>query len=236
MNKPISLIIPIFNEEEFLVRHMAYLLPELRKSYGPIEVILSENGSTDSTKKLAAAMAEEYEEIQSIIDDDTPCYGRALLLGMRAATHEECAILELDYLNLDFLAEGYEKLDKVDLVLGSKKLTPGIDRRGFKRRMFTELYNILLRMACRVPLSDTHGLKVLRKSSLLPIAEICITTGAVWPSELCVRASLEEGVTVEEIPLTMPLEEIRTTRINAMKRIRKTLEDINTLRKAVRSR
>ena len=89
MNKPISLIIPIFNEEEILVRHMAYLLPELRKSYGPIEVILSENGSTDSTKKLAAAMAEEYEEIQSIIDDDTPCYGRALLLGMRAATHEE---------------------------------------------------------------------------------------------------------------------------------------------------
>lgn len=236
MNKPLSLIIPIFNEEEILARHMAYLLPELRQSYGPFEVILSENGSTDSTKELARKMAEEYDEVQAIIDDDAPCYGRALLVGLRAAAHEECAILELDYLDLDFLARGYEKLGDTDLLIGSKKLTPGIDRRGFKRRMFTELYNILLRAACRVSLSDTHGLKVLRKSSMLPIAESCITTGAVWPSELCVRASLEEDVDVEEIPLTMPLEEIRTTRINAMKRIRKTLEDINTLRKAVRSR
>lgn len=233
MNKPLSVIVPIFNEEEILAQRLEFLVPELRKAYGPFEVLLSENGSTDATKTLAPKVAQQYPEVRALIDDGTPCYGRALLEGLRVAAHEPCAILELDYLDLDFLARGYQELDGADLIIGAKKLSPGIDRRGWKRRMFTELYNILLRIACRVRLSETHGLKVLRKSRLLPLAEACVTTGAVWPSELCVRAVLEKDVRVKEIPLALPLEEIRTTRIKAMKRLRKTLEDINKLRKAI---
>ncbi len=235
MSKPLSLIIPIFNEEEILARRLAILIPELRGRYGPFEVILSENGSTDTTKVLAPQVAGEYPEVEVIIDDGTPCYGRALLEGLRAARHDECAILELDYLDLDFLDRGYGKLAEADLIIGSKKLSPGIDRRGLKRRAFTELYNILLRVACKVRLSETHGLKVLRRSKMLPHAEACVTSGAVWPSELCVRAAVDETTRVLDIPLALPLEEIRATRIKAMNRLRKTLADINTLRKALRS-
>lgn len=233
MHKSLSVIIPIFNEEEILKNRMEFLVPELRKAYQPFEVLLSENGSTDTTKNLATEVARQYEEVRAIIDNGAPCYGRALLEGLRAAQHEECAVLELDYLDLVFLARGYEKLGEVDLLIGSKKMSPGIDRRGWKRRMLTEFYNILLRFACNVTLGETHGLKLMRKSRILPLAEACVTTGAVWPSELCVRAVLAEGITVQEIPLTLPLEEIRGTRIKAVKRLRKTLEDINTLRKSI---
>ncbi len=233
MSRPLSLIVPIFNEEEILETRVETLLPELEKTYGPVEILLSENGSTDNTKALARALAEKHPQVKALIDDSSACYGRALLEGMRAATHDEAAILELDYLDLDFLDRGYAELGEHDLVIGSKKLSPGIDRRPFKRKIFTELYNFLLRRACRVKLTETHGLKVLRVSKVRPIGEICQTEGAVWPSELCARAALSPDVSVKEIRLSMPLEEIRATRIKPIKRLRKTLEDINTLRKVI---
>lgn len=236
MNKPLTLVIPIFNEEEILEEKVAYAVEELSKNYGPVEILLCENGSVDSTKELAPKVAEQYPGVKALIDNGPADYGQALLDGINAATHDEIAILELDYLDLDFLARGYDALSEADLIIGSKKISPGIDRRPFKRKVFTELYNFLLRVACRVKLTETHGLKVLRKSKLQPIANQCVTGGAVWPSELCIRAALAPDVTVKEIKLSLPLEEIRTTRIKAIKRLRKTLQDINTLRKAVRSR
>ncbi|MBI2424121.1 MAG: glycosyltransferase family 2 protein [Candidatus Hydrogenedentes bacterium] len=233
MSRPLSLIVPIFNEEEILISRVETLLSAIEASYGPAEILLSENGSMDRTKTIARELAAKHPQVRALIDDGGACYGRALLEGMRAAAHDEAAILELDYLDLDFLDRGYEELARYDLVIGSKKLSPGIDRRPLSRRVFTELYNFLLRHACKVPLTETHGLKVFRISRLLPLAEVCQTKGAVWPSELCVRAALSPEISVKEIPLSLPLTEIRTTRLRPLSRLRRTLEDIAKLRSIV---
>ena len=49
-------------------------------------------------------------------------------------------------------------------------------------------------------MSDTHGVKALRRSSLLAIAEECVTDRSLFDTELVLRAH-RAGLRVVEIPV-----------------------------------
>lgn len=234
MNRVISVIVPVFNEEEILEEKTRFLHKELKSRFDRFEIVLSENGSTDNTKEMAGKIAAGSENIKAIIDDIPPDYGQALIEGMKACREENVAILELDYLDLDFLMRAFAKLGDNDLIIGSKKLSQGIDQRPFKRKLFTWLYNFLVRWLFTMKISETHGLKVMRKSSILPIIDACVTRHAVFPTELVIRASRDPKLKVAEIPLSLPLREIRKTRIQALKRLRKTIDDLMDLKRALK--
>lgn len=234
MNRAISVVVPIFNEEEILEEKVRFLQAELKNRFDLYEIILSENGSMDKTKEIARTFAGKIGNVSVIIDDIPPDYGMALIKGIQASNEENVAILELDYLDLDFLMRASAKLNDYDLIIGSKKLSPGIDQRPSKRKLFTWLYNFLVRRLFSLKISETHGLKVMRKSSILPIMDACVTSHAVFPTELVIRASRDPKLKIAEIPLSLPLREIRKTRIQAMKRLKKTLDDLLALKKALK--
>ena len=233
-SRPLSVVIPILNEEEILEQRSLYLVSELKPRYTELEIILAENGSIDRTKDIAQDLANEIEQVVAVIDDRAADYGQALVEGIAAARYDEVVILELDYLDLGFLESAYPLLHQYDLVIGSKKLSPGLDHRPWKRKMLTHLYNSLLRRLLDVKLTETHGLKALRKSCMGRIINDCVTRNAVWPSELCIRAYRDPAIRVKEIPLTMPLREIRSARIQAFKRLSRTINDLALLRVALR--
>ncbi len=234
MKKTISIVVPIYNEEEILHERVAFLENELTRYFDEFEIILSENGSGDGTKEIAKELSMKNPLLKSVIDNGVPDYGQALIQGIDVAEFDRVAIMEIDYLDLDYLYRSYDLLDDFDLVIGSKKLSPGIDQRPVKRRFLTSIYNILIRIVFRLKVTETHGLKTFNKSKIKPVMDKCVTSHAVYPSEMVIRAE-KMGLKLKEIHLSKPLVEIRTTRINAMRRLRRTLEDIFALRKALKT-
>jgi glycosyltransferase involved in cell wall biosynthesis len=236
MNKKlsISVVIPILNEEEILEEKIDFLLLELPRHFSRIEIILTENGSTDRTKAIAAKLGSKFAEVSAIIDDGPADYGQALLNGIKSSQYDCLAIMELDYLDLDFLFRACAMIDEYDLIIGSKKISPGIDQRPLKRKLFTWLYNFLVRRFFRVPLSETHGLKVFNKPLLEPVVYSCITRHAVFPTEFVIRAFRNPELKVVEIPLSLPLREIRQARIQAIKRLKNTIQDLLVLRRSLK--
>jgi dolichol-phosphate mannosyltransferase len=64
--KNFSIVIPIYNEEEILEESTNAIFL-LCKSIGiDFEIIFSENGSTDNTKKIANELINKYSEIKII--------------------------------------------------------------------------------------------------------------------------------------------------------------------------
>ena len=235
MSKRVTIVIPVFNEEEILAQKIGALLSDLESNFDEYEIIISENGSIDRTKDIVREEDAKNEHVVGIIDDEAADYGEALIKGVNAARFDEVAILELDYLDIDFLLRAHKALSDYDYIVGSKKISPGIDQRPFKRRLFTHAYNLVLKLMFRMPNTETHGLKALRKSKLVTLVNRCVTKHAVYPTELTIRAWKDINVRVKEIPLAMPLREIRTTRISAAKRLRKTVSDLRVLKKALQS-
>ena len=233
MSKNISIIIPIYNEEELLKDAVIGLLDQLADDFKGFELLLTENGSSDQTREIMKELEGIDPRVKCLTDPNVADYGQALIDGINACKFDEICILEIAYLDLKFLRSGLELLSDFDLIIGSKKISPGIDQRPWKRKFFSNAYNLILKLFFGLTLSETHGLKVLRKSSLLEIANICITRHAVYPSEFVLRACRDPHIKATEIPLTLPLIELRNTRITASKRLRKTLNDLRRLHKAL---
>ena len=234
--KNISVLIPVYNEEEILKETVLGLIGYLEKEFDYFEVVLTENGSNDQTREIMKKLQDDDFRVVGLIDPNVADYGKALIDGINQCKYEKICILELDYLDLRFLQSAWEMLFKFDLVVGSKKLSPGIDQRPWKRKFFSNGYNLILKLFFGLTLSETHGLKALRKSRLLEIANNCITRHAVYPSEFVLRACRDPQIKTIEIPLSMPLIEIRTTRIAASKRLKKTIDDLIRLRKALKDK
>ena len=81
---------------------------------------------------------------------------------MLASTGSHLSILECDFLDSSFVAKSIAifRNGNAQLIVGSKRHSESSDRRPFKRRMLTLLYNlVLLQWFIGYPGTDTHGLK-----------------------------------------------------------------------------
>jgi hypothetical protein len=111
-------------------------------------------------------------------------------------------------------------------VIGSKRHPGSRDRRPLVRRAGTAAVTLLLRLTLGFRGTDTHGLKVLRRARLLPVARACVVEHDLFASELVVRAS-RAGLDVRELPLD--LHEIRPPSVGLWRRVPRVLRDIARL-------
>ena len=88
----------------------------------------------------------------------------------------------------------------VDLVIGSPLLAGSTDERPMVRRMTSRLYTWLLRRLFGFRGTDTRGLKVFRRRTLLPLVKQCVTDQDVFTSELAIRA-YRASLDVREMPV-----------------------------------
>jgi hypothetical protein len=92
---------------------------------------------------------------------------------------------------------------------------------------------LLLRLSLGFRGTDTHGLKVLRRARLLPVARSCAVEHDLFASELVVRAA-RAGLDVRELPLDM--REIRPPSVGLWRRVPRVLRDIARLVYVIRVR
>lgn len=107
----VSVVIPVYNVEKYLI---ACLESVIHQTLRDIEIICVDDGSTDSCGKILDDYAEKDPRIQ-VIHKENGGYGKAMNIGMDAATGKYFAILESDdiirpqmYERLYDLAEKYE--------------------------------------------------------------------------------------------------------------------------------
>ena len=100
----IIIVIPIYNEEEILEESTNAIFSLCKRMGIDFEIIFSENGSTDKTKKIADELSNKYPEIK-IISNPKPNYGNALKAGFELAKNDLVVSFDIDYYSESFLRE-----------------------------------------------------------------------------------------------------------------------------------
>ena len=228
----ISIVIPIYNEEEILGESVAELIEGLREFDLDYEILLAENGSTDSTVALAASMAEECPQLESFSVNE-PNYGKALRQGILRARGEFVICDEIDLIDMDFYRRSLEILqaDGADMVVGSKAMRGAHDNRPLFRRSATKVINGMLRVAVDFRGTDTHGLKAFRRTPITPIVDQCVVDRDIFASELVVRTG-RAGLRVVEIPVEVC--EKRRPAISLVRRVPGVMKNLVRLTYAIR--
>ena len=226
----LSVVIPIHNEAGYLPEALLRLTAELESLGTGYEVILAENGSTDGTGRVAADLARTYRGTLRILNLPYPDYGAAMRAGFRQAAGEWIVNFDIDYFSGDFLRAALALADSADVVLASKRAPGADDRRGTLRRMGTRVFNLLLRLLFRSSVSDTHGMKMVRRRVVEALVPRVISNRDLFDTELVIRAE-RAGYRIAEVPAVV--EEQRAARSSFLRRVPRTIRGLIRIRWAL---
>lgn len=123
MNTPesiqISVVVPVFNEEEnlpILVPRLVEVLNRLGLSY---EMIFVDDGSSDGSRKILKEMASQYFSLRIIGLKENRGLSTAFLVGMREAQGEKIVTLDSDLQNdPEDIPKLLGYLDRYDMATG----------------------------------------------------------------------------------------------------------------------
>lgn len=231
----LSVVMAAYNEAGLLEATLHEVVGGLRSSGQPFEIRLVENGSTDGTRTIAERLATEIDELH-VHSMPVADYGEALRTGLLEATGEVAVIFDVDYYDLAFLKEALATLEREPastgpvIVVGSKRAPGARDERPWLRRFATGAFAAILRWGFALSVSDTHGVKVLRRDPLDAIVRRCRYGADLFDTELILRAA-RAGFRVAEVPVTV--SERRPPRTSVLRRVPRTLLGLARLRIAL---
>lgn len=179
-----AVVLPVLNEREAL----PWVLERMPVGYEPIVV---DNGSTDGSGALAAALGAR------VVLEPRAGFGAACFAGLVAAGAEVVCFMDCDAsfdprelpLVADPVAAG-----EADLVLGARGGGGSLHGRLANRALAWEL-----RRRAGVRLTDLGPLRAARREALLGL---CLRDRRFgWPLEMVVRAA-DAGWAIREVPIT----------------------------------
>jgi glycosyltransferase AglD len=218
----ISIVMPAYNEARIIERSLATVLDGMRRRGESFEIVVVENGSTDDTEERAGKVAADEHEVR-VLHLRQADYGEALRDGLLVASGAVVVNFDCDYYDVAFVDQALARLrdpSAPTIVVGSKRAPGAEDRRSWTRRMVTATFSTMLRVGFGLTVSDTHGMKALRREPLLPVVARCRFGRDLFDTELILRAE-RAGLTVTEIPVDV--EELRPARTPVARRIPRTL-------------
>ena len=225
----VTVVIPVHNEADYLPSALPLLFEEMGKVDASVRVLIAENGSTDSTADLVREAMEVYPGLD-LLELSDPDYGAAMRDGFLAAQSEWVVNFDIDYFSGAFLNDALTYRESADIVLASKRIAGSEDRRGPTRRLATFTFNQILRFTLGSGVSDTHGMKLVRKKVVTDVGPSVISTTDLFDTELVVRAE-RAGYRIVELPAYV--EELRDSKSNLVKRVPRTLSGVWAIRRSL---
>jgi glycosyltransferase involved in cell wall biosynthesis len=225
----VSVVLAAHNEEPFLATTVGHLVDGLRQRGEDFELIVSENGSTDGTMAEAERLASAMPEVR-VLSLPEPDYGAALRAGLLDARGDIVVNFDVDYYDLGFLDRALARMaapDRPAIVVGSKRQAGSVDTRVWSRKLVTYGFTTILHVGFGLSVSDTHGMKALRREAVRSIAEGCRFRTDLFDTELVIRAE-RTGLLVVDLPVEVV--ETRPSRTPIAKRISRTLIGLARMR------
>jgi glycosyltransferase involved in cell wall biosynthesis len=189
----LSVIIPTYNEAASIGRVLADLPAEFVS-----ETLVVDSESTDATREIATRCGAR------VIREPRRGYGRACLTGLSQVTRPDVVVfLDGDYSDrpaelprlLAPIQEG-----RADIVIGSRlagQREPGA--LPWHSILGNRLGALLIRLLCRIPLSDLGPFRAARYDVLLALELEELTYG--WPVEMIVKGA-RHGMRIVEVPVS----------------------------------
>lgn len=212
MSRSVSLFVPAYDEAETLVDTMPLLLQAAEEVASHVQLVIVDNGSTDTTLAVARDLAAHDPRIVPIRIPERGV-GAALKAALPHFRHETVIAVDADLaMDLTFVGDALDRLRRgADVVVGAKR-TDAQDR-PWLRVLVSDLFVFVMCRGVGVPFHDVSiGAKAYRKE-LLDRYERLIGRGSNYVIDVLVQA-WRDGLRIEE--LSVACEDNRKSHFNLL--------------------
>lgn len=165
----ISIVIPVYNEEELLVGNIHKLTSWLSEHKINAEILIVDNGSTDQTSAMGRDLQKQNLVRYFRIDERS--VGQAFALGVREAKSDWVVSVDADLsADLMFIAMAESLMPYADMIVGSKTL--GEQKRSLLRILGSQIYLVFTQIFFQMTITDySMSAKAYRRAAILPILD-----------------------------------------------------------------
>jgi len=205
---PFSLVIPAYNEADRIGQTLHDALDYLHNVSPESELIVVNDGSTDSTSNVVREVFAAQAKIETRLLENSPNRGKgaAVRTGLLAATKPIGLFSDADLSTpidetpklIDPIVAG-----EVDIAIGSRALDRRLigNHQPWRREQAGRVFNLIVRVATGLPFWDTQcGFKAFRLDVCRPIFEAAQADGFGFDVELLFLAQ-RANLRMREIPV-----------------------------------
>ncbi len=194
-------MLPTYNEAEN-IKNIIKKIQEVRKDF---EIVVVDDDSPDGTGEIVEELKKENPCIHIIHRKDKRGRGRAGIVGFK-----ECLKLSPDVIiemdadlshDPEFIPLLLNEIKRADVVIASRYIAGGEDKRDFIRRTISKIANYYIRKVCGITIYDsTSGFRAFNSSILRAInLDEMKSTGPSIVQEVLLKC-ISKGARIIEIP------------------------------------
>jgi len=195
--RQLSAVMPVYNEEKVLPQSLAEAVGALQQLCELWELIIVDDGSTDSTPLILTGWAKKESRIRVLRQPTNQGYSAALIRGFSTARYDLVFYTDGDaQFDLEQILDLHDQIEGADMVVGyrQRRQDPGV------RLLTSAVFNRLQGWVLGVRVRDVNcAFKLFRRPFLqgLPLS----SDGFLIDAELFARAR-RAGGSWREIPVT----------------------------------
>lgn len=197
----LSVFLPTYNEESNIRQVVSETTKVLKSVAEKWELLIVNDGSTDSTREVAIALSESDDRIRLIDHDKNRGYGAALASGFYNSKYSWISFIDsdgqFDFGEITNFIEK-QKITNADLVIGFYKSR----KVSFGKVVTSRLWELMVFLFFGLKVHDIDcGFKLISKKVLDKISKLESERGAFISSELLIKAK-KAGFIITEVPVT----------------------------------
>lgn len=197
----LSIFLPTYNEEGSIEKVVKHTIEEAEKNAEKWELIVVDDGSTDSTNRITSEIAETESRVRVIRHEKNSGYGASLKTGFYNSKYAWISFTDSDG-QFDFGEIGKflqkQKETGADLVIGFYKKR----KVSFMKIVTSKIWEALVFILFGLRLRDIDcGFKLISRKVIEGISRLESERGAFISSELLIKAK-KKGFKIVELPVT----------------------------------
>lgn len=198
----LSLILPLYNEEEHLEKSLAIIIFEMKRLGVSWEIIFVEDKSTDGTLRIVEEYVKRQNKMSLIIHKKNMGRGKSVKDGILAAKGEIVGFIDVDLeISPVFINSMIKPIlqKQSDMTMGYRIYN--VNLRNFIRFILSRGYVFLMQRILGLPFKDTEaGYKFFDAKKILPVLKKCRNQGWFFDTEIVAR-SYASKLKIREIPV-----------------------------------
>ncbi len=207
MQVELSFVIPAYNEEDFIEDTLGTIDEVIKGKNLPYEIVVVDDGSRDDTLAKARKYAGRNGHVKVVSYSENVGKGHAVKTGFMHTCGNVVIFADGDMeIDLRTISKYLDALKYGDIVIASKRHRDSHVEVPVSRRIFSKVFNGMVRFLTGVPLKDTQsGLKAMRKSAFIDVFPRLAVKRYAFDVELLAVANLY-GLKVVEMPVSIKLD------------------------------